>query len=136
MPYKDHWLVDKRVGMQQLSGVVTLEDAEASRNGYLRFLEEGEPLVHLLVDVASIEKFPTNLVALKHLAPNVDNPNLGWLLICGAGNPLLRFVASTIAQVALRGLRLRMFNTTEEALTFLQGQDSTLGNLVSFGDTG
>src|SRR5689334_6077200 len=133
MPYQDSWYIENRVAIQRLYGTVTLEDAEAARNGLAKLLEEGTPLVHVMVDVADVEKFPTNLVGLRRMTPNIDNPNMGWLVIYGAGNPLLRFMVSTLSQLVLPGLRFRMFSTSDECLMFLQGQDSTLGNLMSFG---
>lgn len=135
MPYEDSWYVDKRVAIQRLYGVITVEESEKARDGVVRLLEEGTPLVHILVDVSDVEKFPTNITAIRRMIPNVDSPNMGWLLIYGANNVFLRFIASTLAQLGMPGVRLRMMSTMDECLTFLQGQDSTLGNLKSFGDT-
>ena len=135
MSYRDEWYIEKRVAIQYLYGTVTIDDAEASRNGMVKFLEDGTPLVHVLVDVTGIEKFPTNLAALKHLIPNLDKDRMGWLIIYGAHNVFMRFMASTLAQLGMPGVRLRIFSTLDESLTFLQGQDLSLGNLKSFGDT-
>ncbi|MEO8610734.1 MAG: hypothetical protein ABI690_22745 [Chloroflexota bacterium] len=135
MPYADSWYIEKGVAIQRMYGNVTLEDAEAARNGLAKLLETGTTLVHVLVDVSEVERFPTNLFGIRRLTPNIDNPNLGWLIIYGAGNPLLRFIASTLAQLGMPGVRMRMFSRWDESLIFLQGQDSTLGNLKSFGDT-
>src|SRR5689334_16581788 len=84
MPYEDSWYVEKRVAIQRLYGVITVEESEMARDGVIRLLEEGTPLVHILVDVSDVEKFPTNITAIRRMIPNVDSPNMGWLLIYGA----------------------------------------------------
>jgi hypothetical protein len=135
LSYQDRWYVEKRIALQRLWGAVTLKDAEAARDGLERFLQEGTPLIHFLVDLYDIEQFPAHLASLRRITPNLNSPGLGWLVIYGTGNPLMRFVASTLTQVALPKLRLRMFGTLEESLVFLQGQDSTLGNLTAVSDS-
>jgi hypothetical protein len=130
MAYRDGWYIEKRVAIQHLYGTVTVDEAEIARNGMNRFLEEGTPLVHVLVDVAKIDKFPTNIVALKHLIPDIDNDKMGWLIIYGAHNVFIRFLASTLSQIGLPGVRLRMFSTLDESLMFLQSQDASLESLM------
>lgn len=133
MPYQATWYAHKRVMLLRLLGNVKLDDAAEAHRCIVQFLNEGTPLVHILTDLSEVEQFPTNLAALQHVMPAIDNPDLGWMLIYGAGNPMLRFVTSTITQLMMPGSRHRMLNTLDESLTFLQGQDTTLGNLKSAG---
>jgi hypothetical protein len=131
MPYQATWYAHKRVMLLRLLGNVTLDDAAEAHRCIVQFLNEGRPLVHILTDLSEVEQFPTNLAALQHAMPPIDNSDLGWMLIYGAGNPMLRFVTSTITQLMMPGSRYRMLNTLDESLTFLKGQDTTLGNLMS-----
>lgn len=135
MSYEGSWYADKRVVLQRLWGTVTLEEAAQAHHTMVQFLDEGTPLVHVLVDLSQVEQFPTNLIALKRAMPPIEHSGMGWMLVCGAGNPMLRFVASTIIQIMMPGLRLRMFDTLDQSLTFLQDQDSTLENLMALSDT-
>jgi hypothetical protein len=133
MPYQATWYAHKRVMLLRLLGNVTLDDAAEAHRCIVQFLNEGTPLVHILTDLSEVEQFPTNLAALQRVMPPIDNSNLGWMLIYGAGNPMLRFVTSTITQLMMPGSRHRMLNTLDESLAFLKGQDATLGNLKSVG---
>lgn len=126
MPYEIFWHTDKRIIHERFYGQVTLDEIREVIARYMILVLEGDAPVHTLVDVSSVTRYPGNLNNLREMFDPDNDPGVGWILICGANNPLLRFLSSILTQVLLRKLRIRLFYSTEEAIGFLAEQDPTL----------
>lgn len=131
MPYEILWHTDKRIVHEKFYGQVTLEEIREVIGRYMVLVLEGDAPVHTLVDVSMVTRYPGNLNNLRELFDPDNDPGVGWIMICGANNPLLRFLSSILKQVLLRKLKLRLFYSTEEALEFLAEQDPTLFSMVA-----
>jgi hypothetical protein len=130
MPYEINWYAPERVIYERLYGEVTLEDARGLNSESYDFFHEGTPLIHVVVDLTGVQKFPASLTSIGQMIKNKPQQGVvGWVLIYGAENPLLRFIASMVAQVSGDKIRLRMMNSLEEAVNFLRQQDETLADL-------
>lgn len=130
MPCELKWYLQDRVLLQRLSGVVTLEDVKVSNAQLKTFLASGVAPTHVIVDLSGVERFPTSLSTIKEFVQPVPNQDiLGWVLIFGAKNALLRFLASMVTQLAGENVRMRMLDTLPEAIDFIRKQDETLVNL-------
>ena len=130
MPCELKWYLQDRVLLQRLSGVVTLEDVKASNAQLKTFLASGVAPTHVIVDLSGVERFPTSLSTIKEFVQPVPNQDiLGWVLIFGAKNALLRFLASMVTQLAGENVRMRMLDTLPQAIDFIRKQDETLVNL-------
>jgi hypothetical protein len=130
MPYSVSWVVPQRVLLQQFYGHVTLDDVHDLSAESRRYQNAGIPLIHSLVDLSSVEKYPTSLVAIRSAMTRQHDPDrIGWILLVGATNPILRFFASVITQVAGDKIRFRLMDTREQALAFLREHDSTLQHI-------
>ncbi|MBZ0301675.1 MAG: hypothetical protein K8J31_18150 [Anaerolineae bacterium] len=123
MPTETRWEVPKRVIYTRYFGNMTMEDIVAVISDLERYLEEGIPLVHTIMDVGEVETYP-NLLELTRLKFK-QNDRQGWTIFVGAQG-VARFAASVTSQLA--GSRFRLFDTFEEAVAFLNEQDDTLGD--------
>ena len=85
--------------------------------------------MHVVCDLKNIEKFPTNVAGMRKSLEQMDHERMGWVIVVGAGNALLRFVASVITQFIIRDVRLRMFDTLEQGIDFLREHDATLEDM-------
>jgi hypothetical protein len=136
MPYEIFWHTDRRIIQERFYGQVTLEEIREITNRYMTLIVDGVMPVHTLVDVSSVTRYPSNLNNLRELFDPDNDPGVGWILICGANNPLLRFLSSILTQILLRKLRMRLFYSIQEALEFLCEQDPTLIPATIYASTG
>jgi hypothetical protein len=135
MPYQVSWYVEQRVILCSATGVVTSEDIHHMNHDTQTYVRAGQPLVHVLCDLNGLTKYPTNIAGMRQSLEQMDHERMGWVIVCGAGNALLRFVASLITQFIIPNVRLRMFDTLEQGIDFLREHDSTLENLMVLSDT-
>jgi hypothetical protein len=123
------WYQENRVVLVHVQGELTLDDMAAIDQKILEFMRAGSqvtPLIHLIVDMRAMTKMPTNLAQVHRTLTHLKEPALGWTVMVGM-SPVMRFVASTVAQMA--GARFRMFPTAEEAVAFLISQDESIVDL-------
>jgi hypothetical protein len=127
MPYQISWMIDKRLVYQRCYGELTMDELRENNQEFVRdYLRQGTPLVHTIVDLTGVTNFPKNLTqygqAFKRDAEDVAR--LGWTVVVGA-NPIFRFFGTVVTNL-WRQARFRMFDTLQEAYTFLGQQDNTL----------
>jgi len=130
MPMQQDWYVDQRVAFVRFWGEITVHDVVEALDISARLVDEGaQPHVHFLHDWTEINNFPTNIIQIRQKS-NValeDEEKLGWMVVYGLDNRLLRFISQTVLQVF--GIRFRMFETQEEAIAFLNEIDPTLPSI-------
>lgn len=126
MPYQVSWYVEQRVIYCSATGTVTTEDIHDMNHDTQTYVRAGQPLVHVLCDLKGLTKYPTNIAGMRQSLEQMDHERMGWVIVCGAGNALLRFVASLITQFIIPNVRLRMFDTLEQGVDFLREHDVTL----------
>src|SRR5690349_20430723 len=113
MPYKIEWYVEGRVILEEAYGDVTVEEL-VSFNAEVTSLiaNEGIAPVHVIVDLSKVEKYPSSLREVLGTMRQKNPEKVGWMLIV-TESPIMRFIASTIFQIAR--LRLRTFSTLAQA---------------------
>ncbi|NDJ62854.1 MAG: hypothetical protein GYB67_17165 [Chloroflexi bacterium] len=130
MPYTVDWYLPERIMRIQLSEELTIADAEQLSNISPTYINQGTAPVHVLIDALTVEKYPTQIAQLsKVVKSKVDLAHLGWV-IYATRSPLLKFVFSTVTQIAMPNVRLRVYETLDEALAFLVDRDVTLVDLL------
>jgi len=128
MAHEISWLVPNKVINMYVNGDMTLESLVAFSDDVIQHIEASDaPLVHLLIDERDMGGFPSQIKRVLDSAQFLRHPRLGWFVIYGTDNKVLKFISYMVAQVA--HIRHRRFVTQEEALAFLQTIDSTLPNL-------
>jgi hypothetical protein len=117
------WYVENRVMQIINQGELVDQDLSNLDESVIRYIDQSSaPLVHLIVDHRNGINSPsakglTQLNWPKH-------PRLGWTILIGLKNPFQRFV--TVAAANFFKIRLRLVNTMDEGLDFLNDVDSTL----------
>jgi hypothetical protein len=128
MAHEISWLVPNKVINMYVNGDMTLESLTAFSDDVIQHIEASDaPLVHLLIDERDMGGFPSQIKRVLDSAQFLRHPRLGWFVIYGTDNKVLKFISYMVAQVA--HIRHRRFVTQAEALAFLQTIDSTLPNL-------
>ncbi|MBZ0290094.1 MAG: hypothetical protein K8I30_20890 [Anaerolineae bacterium] len=129
MPAETIWYQENRVVLVQVQRELTLADMAAVDQKIVEYVRQGSrerPLVHLIVDMRAMNKMPVNLAQVRNTLTHLKEPALGWSVMVGM-SPVMRFVASTVIQMA--GARFRIVSTFEEAVAFLVSQDESIADL-------
>ena len=125
MPYQTGWYVESRIILTRYTGIIRVEDIRGQIDETRTLIEEGIPLVHSIIDLSQIEKWPPLNVVNEFRSMDIESvrERMGWSIIV-ANNMVLKFGSSLFAPIF--NLRQRIFSTVDEALTFLYENDSTL----------
>lgn len=123
MPCEFRWYIPNRVLYQRMYGEITLEELRGFNVESLQYVEQGQAPVHTLVDMREVTKYPMNLREISSQLLNDPGPKLGWVMVI-TNNPVLRFLASVVVQVAK--VRTGVFPSIDEALAFVAKRDETL----------
>ncbi|MEP6985216.1 MAG: hypothetical protein ABI970_06450 [Chloroflexota bacterium] len=125
MPYKTGWYVEKRIILTSYTGIINVEDIHGQIDETHALIEQGIPLVHSIIDLSQIEKWPPLNVVNEFRAMNIESvrERMGWSIIV-ANNVVLKFGSALFAPIF--NLRQRIFSTLGEGLIFLQENDATL----------
>ena len=127
MPYQTGWYVDKRVILTRYTGIIGVEDIHGQIDETHTLIEQGTPLIHSIIDLSQIEKWPPLNVVNEFRSMNIESvrERIGWSIIV-ANNVVLKFGSALFAPIF--NLRQRIYSTLDEALIFLQENDPTLPN--------
>ena len=125
MSYTIEWYVEKRVLLTRYEGAVTIEDARAQVAEGNKMLREGIPLTHSIIDMTAVNKLPPLQAASEFMSTDLSDvrDKLGWTIVV-TNNKFLKFASSLF--VPMFKVRQRFYGTLDEALAFLQDEDSTL----------
>lgn len=129
MAYETSWYLAGRVVYVYVHGDFSLEELEAlSQEFVTHYVPEGQPPVHTMIDMREVGAYATRLDKVKAASDAaMTHPDMGWMIIVGKPNPLLKFVTSVTSQVS--GTRFRMVHTPEDAIASLRKLDLTLHDL-------
>ncbi len=117
------WFLEKRVILTYNEGVVTDEDMFANDQPIIDYLNQCTvPLVHMIVDHRKGLGSPSSKALAQLSWPK--HPKVGWMILVGMANPFQKFVVTVTSNFFKT--RMRMINTMDEALDFLNQVDSTL----------
>ena len=120
------WLVEGHLLLLNSWGKVNVDELAEMDTRIGTMLENASvPLVHGIHDHSRAQQIPSAKDLMKVKAG--QNPRVGWLVIIGLDNKLMKFFVSVAGQVL--NIRLRFMNSLDEALAFLQDIDSTLPDL-------
>lgn len=129
MAQRVYWLLENRIMLGELSGVVTIEDIQAHNLAMEALGRDCPPHLHLITLPDQISKNQIGLKDLQSLASTTSKDSKFLWRLTVSNNHLHRFFASLAAQFfsteALMG-RSKQFATIEEALAFLQEVDRSL----------
>jgi hypothetical protein len=129
MAYSMTWLIQDRVAQLTLSGGVTLEDIIAySAQIHDEYLGNRTKPIHFIFDVAAMSGFPTQVIAIKRASESyMHHQAMGWVVFVGIQNPLMGFLANTVAQT--QKIKSQQAKTVEEAMGRLKRLDPSIADV-------
>lgn len=124
MSHQFHWHIQDRVVIGVVQGALTLEELQEMNAEILVYLEHGTAPVHVISDVREVTEFPRRITQINKILIYLRHANMGWEIAIGDQNPIVRFIASTVSQMA--GVNVSMVKTMEEGLAILSRVDPTI----------
>ncbi|MEO8397534.1 MAG: hypothetical protein ABI700_31340 [Chloroflexota bacterium] len=131
MPYKITWYQSDRIVLMQVDGLLTTPEVQSLIAESGTYVASGTPLVHFLVDTRALQKIESVPEALKVVQGNPPHPNMGWMVVVGKMNPLVKFFLDFVG--LLTKSRYRRFDTMPESLDFLKEIDGSLSTAKGSG---
>jgi hypothetical protein len=129
MPNRIIHLVDHHLLFIVAWGRMTPDELHAYDDSIVAIMDAATvPQLHAIYDYTHAEAMPSlkDLSALK----GGRHPKVGWSIFVGVPSQFLKFLISVTVQV-MRA-RMKVFDTYEDALTFMQESDPSLPNLHHF----
>jgi hypothetical protein len=123
MSYQIAWCIEGHIVRVQIEDELSSDEVAVLDHEMMQFLEQSAgPLVHFVFHIVNLKKYPS----LKSLASMRAgrHTNMGWNIITGNINPMVKFLAGTASQVYRS--RFQPFDTFEEAVAFLYKVDASL----------
>lgn len=127
MPYKISWYQPNRIVLMQVDGLLTTAEVQTLIVDAGVYVTTGTPLVHFLVDTQALQKIESVSEALKVVQGNPPHPNMGWMIVVGKMNPLVKFFLDFVGLITRS--RYRRFDTMPESLAFLKEIDLSLATV-------
>lgn len=124
MAHDIRWYVMGRVLYVRLWGTILVEEGQQVSDQSSQMLNSGQPLVHIILNSAELEKIPTSISQLQKTMQVYQHPSMGWLVEMGSSNPFVKFVSVMLAR--LYRVRYRRAATLDEAVAFLKTRDATV----------
>jgi hypothetical protein len=119
-----YWYINDRVIYHRPVGDETIEIVQQNNDNLVKLLDQGVPLVHVIVDARYVTKVPTSILKLSKAATFLSHPSIGWVITI-SNNPLVTFLGGMLPQLGSL-TRYRVVSELDSALTFLKEQDTTL----------
>jgi hypothetical protein len=129
MPHKIIHLVDHHLLFIVTWGRMTPEELHTYDESIIAIMDAATvPHLHAIYDYSQAEAMPS----LKELAAlqGGRHPKVGWSIFVGVPSQFLKFLITVTVQV-MRA-RMKVFDTYDDALSFMQQADPTLPNLKQF----
>lgn len=116
------WIIEDRVRLVTLSGLLTSEDMMLCNDIVYESLKTPHPQVHFIFDLTAVKANLVSVPAIKDVYP-LNHPRAGWVILAG-NRDLPHYLASFI--ISALGNRVRNVNTVNQALTFLVQHDTAV----------
>lgn len=126
MSHVAKWLVKDKVIHLTLVGDLKVNDLSLKADYIHRMLDRSNQLVHLVVNEAQVESFPTSLRLWADLTPFLRHERLGWLVIYGKSEVSQVAMYLSTAFQRLTHVQLQRCTTLDKSLEFLANEDASL----------
>ncbi len=125
MAHQISWCMGHRVIYAALDGEsLTFQSLQALNDQLMPLLDDADPAgIHLIIDANSLRTLRTDIAALRAGFAFTARIPVGWIILV-SDDPAARYLRALIARVSRDPMR--NFDALEEALFFLQDEDSSL----------
>ena len=129
MAYQVGWYIEGQVIYLEIWGEQTVEELVEANTTMIEKLDSVDKrLIHILINDEKLEKIPVSLTKLQTILTYSKHSNLGWAVLYGNKQSLMKnvqdFLMAMLAKIArARYIRVKTF---DEAIDHLRKVDQTL----------
>ncbi len=125
MAHQISWCMGRRVIYAALDGEsLTFRSLQALNEQLIPFLDDADPMgIHLIIDASNLRTLRTDIAAIQAGFSFIKQIPVGWIILV-SDDPAARYLRALITRVSR--VPMRNFDALEEALFFLQDEDSSL----------
>ena len=127
MAYEIAWRLEGRVIYLRVWDIMPLVEAHEAVEKIIEALKQGNPPIHMIVDMRELRFSPTGIQANLQLNSYLRHPNLGWVVTVG-GTPLTQFISNIVRKFF--PIKLHQTDSLEASLDFLRDNDSSLEAMI------
>lgn len=124
MSFDFSWYIENRVAHIKFQHTITAEHIQAGNAHFMAAYQLHELPVHEILRVDPQTTMPMNALQVTRLAPYLTHPQMGWLVAYGELSKTVRFMGVFLSNMT--PVRIKIVATFDDALHFLQENDSTL----------
>jgi hypothetical protein len=124
MDYKLGWCVEGRILYLLPPAITTIEFSVAVNDELWHYLEQGTPLVHVIINTTELKQYPKSVSALRNASKFLNHPSLGWVIVIST-NPVMNFLSAVVSQMLTKS-RHHAVKHVDDALKFLRERDTTI----------
>jgi len=124
MSIRNSWYVPDRIILTHIYDRLTVPDSRTSAEEITAMLRSTDKIVHNIVDLRHVTRYPTNVHQLTPLTSCMQEPNHGWLLLVMNKNPVMKFLASLVLKTVAENFQV--FTSPDELIWQLPHIDSSL----------
>ncbi len=121
------WIIEDRVRLVMLSGLLTSEDMMLCNDIVYESLKTPHPQVHFVFDLIAVQANLVSVPAIKDVYP-LNHSRAGWVILAGKRD-FPHYLASFI--ISALGNRVRNVNTVAEGLDFLVQYDQAIADVCN-----
>ena len=96
---------------------------EQSQHELERELAEIEGKVHIIIDLSAVTQRPPSLAKVRQQVFFEKSEKLGYSIFVIGTNPIIRYFASILAPLLLKGRQFTVVDSLNEALRYLHERD-------------
>ncbi len=130
MAYKAQWYTPSHIIKMDIEGDIALDDLAKINQDLMRLLNDNsDNTIYLFVDDTKIGRFPLQLRKIQSEFKFLKHPALERIISIGEVNPLVKYFFPMVAKIT--NTQFERYTTIEEALDFVQTQESSMQNMSS-----
>ena len=127
MSYRIEWYQNQKIVLCKVQGNVSEADLWEIGQALTTFLDQGQPAVHVILNLENMERFPRQLPVIRRILQEFfEHPRLGSITIAGRVNPLARVIAETLSKT----FRVDYRGVARDTMTAVYAIQSTSRNVA------
>jgi len=115
MPAKTEWFAENQIILTTFTGDLTLDEVTLANEEHYKLIANANKTIYVVFNVSQLVQFPTDVRTLKKSSDAyLSLDNMGWIMVVGIKNPILRFLSTILSQLA--NVNMKQVATIDDAI--------------------
>jgi anti-anti-sigma regulatory factor len=117
------WFQKQHILFVKMTGTLKVIEIQKISDTITFFVEQAPSPTDLIVDITKVTSFDGIACEVLDASPYLRHARLGWLVVVGRPNRVMRIILATLSRRV--GARIRLTDSLEEAVAFLGYKHAT-----------